>query len=61
MSEFKCEKCGKDHATWEHRIYEKLKLAESGVPIETLFVMPNETTGNYNTDKKLKELRDILE
>lgn len=54
-----CEKCGREHATWEHRIYEKLKLAQSGVPIETLFIMTGETTGDKLTDEKLKEIRDI--
>jgi len=56
----KCEICGKKHATEEHRIYEKLKLAESGVPIETLFIMPNEKTGNKNIDDKLDEIRTNL-
>ena len=41
--DFKCGICGREHATWEHRIYEKLRLAEIGVPIENLFVtLPNE-------------------
>ena len=35
----KCRVCGKNHATWEHRIYEKIKLAEIGVPIERLFII----------------------
>lgn len=35
----KCEICNKPHATWEHRIYEKLKLAEMGIPIERLFII----------------------
>lgn len=56
----KCDICGKEHFTSEHRIYAKLKLAEMGVPIETLFVMPNENTGNCKIDEKLKEIRDIL-
>lgn len=59
--ENKCNICGKSHATWEHRIYEKLKLVESGVPIETLFIMPDEETGNETLNNKLKEVRDILD
>jgi len=39
MAELKCGVCGKSHATWEHRIYEKIKLAEIGVPIEHLFII----------------------
>jgi len=40
---FICAKCGKNHATWEHRIYEKIKLAEMGVPLERLFIiLPDE-------------------
>lgn len=58
---FHCRVCGQDHATWEHRIYEKLQLAESGVPLEPLFVMPGETTGNKDIDIGLKEIREALE
>jgi hypothetical protein len=61
MSEFKCDVCGKGHATWEHRIYEKLKLAEAGVPLETLFIMPDELTGDKKVDKRLKQIRKALE
>ena len=57
----KCEVCGKEHATWEHRIYEKLKLVESGVPIETLFIMPDEETGDEKVDGKLKEIRNAID
>ncbi len=39
----KCETCGGAHATWEHRIYGKIKLAEIGVPLERLFIiLPDE-------------------
>ncbi len=39
----KCGICGKGHATWEHRIYEKLRLVEIGVPVENLFIiLPDE-------------------
>jgi len=34
-----CEICGRNHATWEHHIYERLRLAEAGVPIERLFII----------------------
>ena len=57
---FKCDVCGREHATWEHRIYEKLRLAESGVLIENLFVMPAEDTGDENVDGKLKKLNKAL-
>lgn len=60
MSKFICETCGRGHHTNEHRIYEKLKLAEMGVPIETLFVMPDEETGNPQIDEKLNEIKDTL-
>lgn len=56
-----CKICGKNHATFEHRIYEKLKLAASGVPIETLFIMSNENTGNTVIDDKLNKIREVLE
>ena len=56
-----CETCGNKHGTWEHGIYEKLKLAETGVPIETLFVMPGEETDDENVNEKLREIREILE
>lgn len=39
MAELRCEICNSNHATWEHRIYEKIKLAEIGVPIERLFII----------------------
>lgn len=35
--EIKCNICGKNHKTWEHKIYEKAKLAKIGVPLEHLF------------------------
>ena len=56
----KCDICGNKHATWEHGIYEKLKLAETGVPFENLFVMPYEETDNENVNEKLREVREIL-
>ena len=59
MTKFDCAICHKNHATQEHRIYEKLRLAESGVSIKTLFIMPNETTGNPDVDSRLKEIRSI--
>jgi len=38
-----CGICGLNHATWEHRIYEKLRLVEIGVPPENLFlIIPDE-------------------
>lgn len=39
MGTLKCDVCGKAHATWEHRIYGKIKLVEMGVPIERLFII----------------------
>lgn len=46
MTVLKCGVCGKNHATWEHRIYEKIKLVEIGVPIERLFIIiPDELEG----------------
>ena len=56
----KCEICGNKHATWEHRIYEKIKLVESGVPIENLFIMPDEETDNENVNKRLHNIREIV-
>ena len=48
-----CEKCGRNHATWEHRIYEKIKLVEIGVPLENLFIiMPDEFMENQDEDKQ---------
>lgn len=39
----KCEKCGKPHATFEHRIYEKLKDMESGKEVAWLVLDTNGT------------------
>lgn len=60
MSKHICDTCGGKHATWEHRIFLKLQLAESGVPIETLFVMPDEETGDEVVDSKLEDIRKAL-
>ena len=57
---FKCAVCGREHATREHSIFEKLRLVESGVPIETLFITPDEDTDDENVDGKLKEINKVL-
>ena len=38
MKTMNCDICGRNHATWEHKVFEKLRLAETGMPIERLFV-----------------------
>ena len=48
MKVLKCNKCGNNHVDWEHKIYEKLKLVEIGVPYERLFVcIPDELNINF--------------
>jgi len=61
MEVFKCDICWKNHATFEHRIYEKLRLVKSGVPIENLFVMSDETSGDEKTDERLKKIREAVD
>ena len=58
---FLCEVCRGNHATWEHGIYMKIKLVEMGVPLENIFIIPDEETGDTAIDKKIREIENIVE
>ena len=48
-----CEICGRKHATWEHKVFDKLRLAETGMPLKRLFVIIG--SGEEQSDDPYKD------
>lgn len=54
-----CGICGEKHSTGEHQIHQSLGLSDTNVPINHLFLIDGELSGDEKKDARLKEIRAL--